>query len=64
MSIARCGKGMGHRAGFAKAVMVDGKIYDTITEAAESMALKQGTLEMRCRRYDENNTWPRGWGYV
>ena len=54
----------GNKNHCAKAIMIDFVEYSCIKDAAQARGINYGTLRDRIRRYNRNDTWPSGCGYV
>jgi group I intron endonuclease len=48
----------------ARRVLVDGKEYGCVKDAAEVVGIKAGTLRARLSRYNKTGNWPPGWRYL
>jgi group I intron endonuclease len=48
----------------ARPVMVDGRVYGCIKDAALVTGINMNTLYMRLRRYARSGRWPAGWGFI
>lgn len=48
----------------SKSVLVDGKIYSSITEAEKSLGYNHGVLVKRFYRFRHSGCFPDGWGYM